>query len=234
MMLPERQEQAPTVSVSSVADIGRLTSSIAAKPGIAIENGAQDFADHPVKSVVGAVVMSEGPGAVLGTVGEIAGVVGIGKTTTQALGGADVVVPGATSPKYILDTNAVITDGKRLVNGGVDVVKPDVFKNDIASAIKNSGGRLQVPKVADKIPDISTKDVDVNTAINVRGGLTPTKSTITPATSGNVLDGRIGGKAVESGIPLVTNDKKLIKAVNSAGGTAIKPSDVPTSQTPGQ
>jgi hypothetical protein len=124
---------------------------------------------------------------------------------------------GDNSSKYILDTNAVITDGKRLVNSGVDVVKPDVFINDMKNAIKNSGDKLKMPNIADKIPDISTKDVDVNTAINVRGGLTPSKSVITDATSGNVLDGTIGGEAVQSGIPLVTNDKKLLKAVNAAG-----------------
>ena len=123
--------------------------------------------------------------------------------------------------EFVVDTNAVISHGKQIVESGVNAVKPDIVTADIRSATTAGRGRLQPPNAADSIPSVPNA-TNVNTRTNVRASLTPSKD----KKSGNFADGVIGATAIERNSTLVTSDKKLIEAVRKAGGDVIKPDEL--------
>jgi len=72
-------------------------------------------------------------------------------------------------------------------------------------------GKLRgVPGAAYDLPTLTTQP-SLNARINIRGML--------PDRPGRFGDGIIGARALENNLPLITNDKDLIKAVRALGGT---------------
>lgn len=117
----------------------------------------------------------------------------------------------AKSPK-ILDTNVIISDGKRLVQSGESVVKSSVSDLELQNLVAR--GKIHMPSAAADIPSVGLPGVDAR--INVRAGLTPGRQ-------GNFADGIIGATAIERDALLLTRDQELLKAVIRAGGKAATP-----------
>ena len=99
--------------------------------------------------------------------------------------------------ELLIDSKVIVTDGKRLVESGENVVKADVAVPELRNAV-TTGNLKGVPKAADSIPTVAGAQ-NVNTRINVRGQL--------PAGRGRFGDGVTGATALERGSTLVTRDK---------------------------
>ncbi len=119
--------------------------------------------------------------------------------------------------ELLLDSNVIVTDGKRLVESGQNIVKADVALPELRNAA-STGNLKGVPKAAESIPTVPGAQ-NVNTRINVRGQL--------PEGRGRFGDGVTGATAIERGSTLVTRDKNLSKAVKNLGGNVKRPEDVP-------
>jgi len=125
-----------------------------------------------------------------------------------------VGAPAPVGPKYLLDTNAVITHGKQMVNSGANVVKADVTNLELNSLL--SRGQLKgMPNAANQISTVPNS-LNLDLRINIRGELPV-------GAKGNFADGIIGASAIEQGATLLSNDAKLVKAVNAVGGKAGAP-----------
>ncbi len=119
--------------------------------------------------------------------------------------------------ELLLDSNVIVTDGKRLVESGQNIKKADVALPELRNAT-STGNLKGVPKAADSIPTVPGAK-DVNTRINIRGQL--------PAARDRFGDGVTGATAIERGSKLVTRDKKLAETVRKSGGEAVRPKDLP-------
>ncbi|MEI6218884.1 MAG: RHS repeat-associated core domain-containing protein, partial [bacterium] len=112
----------------------------------------------------------------------------------------------------VLDTNVIISDGKRLVQSGENVVKSCVSDLELQNLVDR--GKIHMPGAAADIPRVGLPGVDAR--INVRAALTPGRQ-------GNFADGIIGATALERDALLLTRDQELLKAVIQAGGKAAIP-----------
>jgi RHS repeat-associated protein len=118
-----------------------------------------------------------------------------------------------TSKELLLDTNVVVSHGRKFVESGENVTKASVTNVELAKIVNE--GKIVMPQAASQIRTVDNAS-NVNLRINVRSKLTPKKE-------GNFADGIIGATAIERGAILVTHDKALRKAVNDLGGTAVAP-----------
>src|SRR5262249_1998274 len=118
--------------------------------------------------------------------------------------------------ELLLDTNVVISDGKKLVEAGANVVKAEITNKEIKYLVKS--GRMRGHKAAEAISTVANGS-NVHTRINVRAGLTAKKT-------GNFADGVIGATAIERNSTLVTRDKALSNAVKKAGGRVKHPDEI--------
>jgi predicted nucleic acid-binding protein len=116
--------------------------------------------------------------------------------------------------KVLVDSNVVPgmkadpTAGGRILAGEQPVVS-NVAAPELRNAVANGNlrgvpGNLNSFEVLNDVPSL-------NLRINVRGML--------PAGRGRFGDGIIGAQALETGLPLVTNDKALANTVRALGGT---------------
>ena len=115
--------------------------------------------------------------------------------------------------ELVLDTNVVISDGRRFVENGDNVVKSVVTDIELRD-IHKRGNIKGAPNAASDIPSVELPSI--HTRINVRGGLAP-------GSRGNFADGIIGATAIDRGSTLVTRDKALAEAVKAAGGRVADP-----------
>jgi RHS repeat-associated protein len=136
---------------------------------------------------------------VLGEIGQAAEVAGEIEQGAQA------------GSELLLDTNAVIGEGKLFVAAGDNVVKASVSDVEIGNLVEQ--GRIGLPRAAGEIPTVPNSP-NINLRINVRGLLTP-------KASGNFADGIIGATSLERGATLVTHDVALGDAVSGLGGNVI-------------
>jgi hypothetical protein len=136
---------------------------------------------------------------VLGEIGQAAEVAGEIEQSAQA------------GSELLLDTNAVIGEGKLFVAAGDNVVKASVSDVEIGNLVEQ--GRIGLPRAAGEIPTVPNSP-NINLRINVRGLLTP-------KASGNFADGIIGATSLERGATLVTHDVALGDAVSGLGGNVI-------------
>jgi len=113
---------------------------------------------------------------------------------------------GTTLPArpVLLDTNVVISDGRRYV--GTDAVKSVVTDVELAALVRQ--GRINMPQAAAQIPSIGLPGIDARIA--VRGQLTPGRP-------GNFADGIRGGTGLERGLTVITRDKDLQRALDALG-----------------
>lgn len=128
---------------------------------------------------------------------------GLGAGPTVASGGREL----------LLDTNAVISNGRTFLGAGESVVKAGVSDIELANLVGK--GRISMPSAADKISSVANS-LNVDLRINVR-------ALLNQGAVGNFADGIIGATAIERGSILVTNDFRLLNAVNKLGGSAIRP-----------
>jgi len=118
------------------------------------------------------------------------------------------------APRVLLDSNvttglkADATLGGRILPGEVGV-KSYVTIPEMRNAVTH-GNLRGVPGAAYDLPTLTTQP-SLNTRINIRGMLRDRP--------GRFGDGIIGAQALENNLPLITNDKDLIKAVRALGGT---------------
>jgi RHS repeat-associated protein len=172
-----------------------------ANGGISAARG--DYVDAGLNAVSAIPVI----GSFIGVGGKIA-------KGAKALSKADDIGDAAKSIKkteeFVVDTNAVISDAKRLVPAadkkGVDLIKSQISDIELK----------RPPKAAKFIPSVELPSV--NARINVRDLLTKRKT-------GNFADGIIGATALERGATLISNDKALRTAVTNLGGKAIRPKE---------
>jgi RHS repeat-associated protein len=115
--------------------------------------------------------------------------------------------------ELLLDTNVVISDGRRLLSSGDNIVKAGVSDTELANLVE--AGRIKMPRAAADIPSVADS-LNVNLRINVR-------DLLTPKLTGNFADGIIGATALERDAILISRDESLIDAVNKLGGIARKP-----------
>lgn len=119
-----------------------------------------------------------------------------------------------STPRVLLDSNvttslkADATLGGRILPGEVGV-KSYVTIPEMRNAVTH-GNLRGVPGAAYDLPTLITQP-SLNARINIRGML--------PDKPGRFGDGIIGAQALENNLPLITNDKDLIKAVQALGGT---------------
>lgn len=117
--------------------------------------------------------------------------------------------------KVLIDSNTVTalrkdpTLGGRLGAGEQPVVSY-VTRPELREAVSRGGGLRGVPRALDDL-EVDTQRPSIDTIINIRGALLKKQ--------GRFGDGIIGAQAVQSGRPLVTNDKELANVVRAAGGT---------------
>jgi predicted nucleic acid-binding protein len=115
--------------------------------------------------------------------------------------------------ELLLDTNVVISDGRRLLSSGDNIVKAGVSDTELANLVE--AGRIKMPRAAADIPSVADS-LNVNFRINVR-------DLLTPKLTGNFADGIIDATALERDAILISRDESLIDAVNKLGGIARKP-----------
>jgi RHS repeat-associated protein len=115
--------------------------------------------------------------------------------------------------ELLLDTNVVVSDGRRLLSSGDNIVKASVSDTELANLVE--AGRIKMPRAAADIPSVADS-LNVNLRINVR-------ELLTPKVAGNFADGIIGATALERDAILISRDEALIDAVNKLGGIARKP-----------
>ncbi len=145
-----------------------------------------------------------------------------GKTLQRVFGsgGDDIAGAVANGPtprsngSVLLDSN--VTTGLRAdptlggrVLPGEQPMKSYVTIPEMRNAVTH-GNLRGVPGAAYELPTLTAKP-SLDTRINIRGML--------PDRPGRFGDGIIGGQALESNMPLVTNDKALKAAVEALGGT---------------
>jgi len=156
---------------------------------------------------VGGVLLSAvAPGGGYGTAGKVSKEVVEQASTRIAKHGAE---PG----KVLLDSNVLTGLKADPTLGGR--IKPDeagvisyVSIPEMTNAVKH-GNLKGVPRAAHDLPVLKSRP-SLDKRINIRGML--------PDRPGRFGDGIIGAQALENGLPLVTNDKALRKAVQSLGG----------------
>jgi len=113
----------------------------------------------------------------------------------------------------LLDSNvttglkADATLGGRILPGEVGV-KSYVTIPEMRNAVTH-GNLRGVPGAAYDLPTLTTQP-SLNARINIRGML--------PDRPGRFGDGIMGAQALESNLPLITNDKALKAAVEALGG----------------
>ncbi|XXY21866.1 SpvB/TcaC N-terminal domain-containing protein [Sorangium sp. So ce216] len=148
------------------------------------------------------------PGGNGGSVADVGG----GTAGMPAVGGGSLTGGPPSGDELVLDTNVVISHGKRYLESGQRITKSVVTELELRSVIKR--GKISMPKAASQIPSVPLPTLDGR--INVRGELTRGRV-------GNVGDGIIGATALERNATLVTKDKDLTTAVIRLGGKVIGP-----------
>ncbi|MET0624888.1 MAG: RHS repeat-associated core domain-containing protein [Pyrinomonadaceae bacterium] len=127
-----------------------------------------------------------------------------------ALGEADVA-----AGRVLVDSNVVPhlkadpTAAGRILAGEQPVVSY-VTRPELRNAVSTGRGLRGVPRNLDSLEVLGTVP-SLNTRISIRGML--------PAARGRFGDGIIGAQALESQLPLVTNDRALGNAIRALGGT---------------
>ena len=121
-------------------------------------------------------------------------------------GGRTVLLDSSVVPDLRKDP----TLGGRFGAGERGVVS-FVTRPELRNAVARGGSLRGVPGYLGDLPVLNTRP-SVDSAINVRGQL--------PLRRGRFGDGVIGGQALDQGLPLISNDDRLRRAVRALGGTA--------------
>ena len=127
--------------------------------------------------------------------------------------------PCTTPPHSFIATNNVIVDTNAVYNrpGTLGALQPGetpvMTRTTVGELANNAAsGRLKPPGFANELGVVDDV-MDVNTRINIRGGL----EAIKPGQRGLLGDGSIGATAVNTGYPVITADKNFATVLEAMG-----------------